>query len=390
MEVSTRKPKISSTSTGIDRISSLPDDVLHNILSYLFIFDVVQLSVLSKRWRYVWTTMPYLHFDIDQFYPQRYCDFVIAGRFKDFINWLKLLHLEQVELSDEHLISCLLSKCDFLKTLILEDFTVGDMTLLDIASMSLINVTLRNNISKVECYGNCEIRISFPGLKVLKYNAPVPKDIVVENLFSIEVVRINLIDSSLIEEKGMMLHEVIKKVHHSTSVLKLCMTSISGLYHVARRIKLSPFSFYKLKFLKLEVVIHEESMQIMMLLLKYSPNLEVLKLWSDESVDESVNWQLLDLDESIVCLESHLKSIHLTGFKGEENEIELLKFFLKNARVLEKLMIFWEMDMDKSEEASEEVLNFHRTSSHVVLTFLDAKPKQRSISGTIDIQNDST
>lgn len=61
---------------------------------------------------------------------------------------LKLLHLEQVELSDEHLISCLLSKCDFLKTLILEDFTVGDMTLLDIASMSLINVTLRNNISK--------------------------------------------------------------------------------------------------------------------------------------------------------------------------------------------------------------------------------------------------
>ncbi|KAK4738512.1 hypothetical protein R3W88_002209 [Solanum pinnatisectum] len=317
MEVSTKKPKISSTGTGIDRISSLPDDVLHNILSSLFIFDVVQLSVLSKRWRYVWTTMPYLHFDIDKFYSQRiqrYCDFVIARRFKDFINWvlisqgdtnklvqfllcfdnlfdeatilrwinhvttrrnvqelvlkfrlrkpfelpyclvtcqslqvlklhlsgdvlklpnsvgfrqLKLLHLEQVQLSDKHLISCLLSKCDFLKTLILEDFTVGDMTLVDIASMSLISVTLRNNISKVECHGNCEIRISCLNLKVLKYNAPVPKDIVVENLFSIEVVRINLIDSGSIKERSIMLHEVIKKGHHSTSVLKLCMTSIS-------------------------------------------------------------------------------------------------------------------------------------------------------------------
>lgn len=43
-----------------------------------------------------------------------------------------------------------------------------------------------------------------------------------------------------------------------------------------------PVSFYKLKSLKLEVVIHEESMQVMILLLKYSPNLEVLKLWSDE------------------------------------------------------------------------------------------------------------
>lgn len=134
----------------------------------------------------------------------------------------------------------------------------------------------------MECYGNCEIKISCPSLKVLKYNAPVPKDIVVENLFSIEVVRINLIDSGSIKQRGIMLHEVIKNVHHSTSVLKLCMTSISGLYHVARRIKLSPFSFYKLKSLKLEVVIYEESMQMMMLLLKYSPNLEVLKLWSDE------------------------------------------------------------------------------------------------------------
>lgn len=79
----------------------------------------------------------------------------------------------------------------------------------------------------MECYGNCEIKISCPSLKVLKYNAPVPKDIVVENLFSIEVVRINLIDSGSIKQRGIMLHEVIKNVHHSTSVLKLCMTSIS-------------------------------------------------------------------------------------------------------------------------------------------------------------------
>lgn len=101
------------------------------------------------------------------------------------------------------------------------------MTRLDIASTSLVHIALQNNISNVECYGNCEIKISCPSLKVLKYNAPVPKDIVVENLFSIEVVRINLIDSGSIKERGIMLHEVIKNVHHSTSVLKLCMTSIS-------------------------------------------------------------------------------------------------------------------------------------------------------------------
>ncbi|KAG5627087.1 hypothetical protein H5410_012305 [Solanum commersonii] len=56
METAAKKSMISgNTSEGIDRISSLPDE----------------LSVLSKRWRYIWTTMPYLHFDIDQFWLQQ-------------------------------------------------------------------------------------------------------------------------------------------------------------------------------------------------------------------------------------------------------------------------------------------------------------------------------
>ncbi|KAK4738511.1 hypothetical protein R3W88_002208 [Solanum pinnatisectum] len=89
-------------------------------------------------------------------------------------------------------------------------------------------------------------------------------------------------------------------------------------------------------------------------------------------------WQMHDLDESILCLESHLKSIRLIDFKGEENEIKLLKFFLKNARVLEKLTIFWVKYPDKSEEALEKVLKLPRTFSQVVLTFLDAKPQPSS------------
>ncbi|XP_019244698.1 PREDICTED: F-box/FBD/LRR-repeat protein At3g26920-like isoform X1 [Nicotiana attenuata] len=132
--------------------------------------------------------------------------------------------------------------------------------------------------------------------------------------------------------------------------------------HFARTVRLSPVSFYKLKSLRLDVEVDEELMQVMILLLKSSPNLEVLKLWSDENDGGwSENWQMCDPDESIVCLESHLKSIQLTGFKYEENEIELLRFFLKNARVLEKLTIVWESYAHKSEEAAEEVLKLPRT-----------------------------
>ncbi|KAJ0634837.1 putative F-box domain, leucine-rich repeat domain superfamily, F-box-like domain superfamily [Helianthus annuus] len=45
-----------------DRLSNLPDDVIHKILSFIGIKQAVETSALSSRWRYVWTSMPYLNF----------------------------------------------------------------------------------------------------------------------------------------------------------------------------------------------------------------------------------------------------------------------------------------------------------------------------------------
>lgn len=50
------------------------------------------------------------------------------------------------------------------------------------------------------------------------------------------------------------------------------------MYKAISKGKLSPISFYKLKTLKLYVKIVKDSMQAMILLLQYSPNLEVLQL----------------------------------------------------------------------------------------------------------------
>ncbi|MCD7449695.1 hypothetical protein HAX54_001124 [Datura stramonium] len=101
---------------------------------------------------------------------------------------LKLLHLLEVELSNEHLMSCLFSRCPVLEKLILGECTFGTMTVLDIASASLVYVSLVNYVNNAESYSNCNVKISCPNLKVLKYGAPMAKDIIIENLFSIEVV----------------------------------------------------------------------------------------------------------------------------------------------------------------------------------------------------------
>lgn len=47
---------------GEDRLSSLPNDIIHNILSLLDIRSAVQTCVLSKRWKRIWTSLPFLTF----------------------------------------------------------------------------------------------------------------------------------------------------------------------------------------------------------------------------------------------------------------------------------------------------------------------------------------
>ncbi|KAF7842732.1 F-box/LRR-repeat protein 25-like [Senna tora] len=77
-----RRSKICSAEME-DRISILPDDVLHLVLSYLETKLAVQTCVLSKRWRYLWTGISTLDFDESSFADD--------SSFKKFLN-LALLH----------------------------------------------------------------------------------------------------------------------------------------------------------------------------------------------------------------------------------------------------------------------------------------------------------
>ncbi|XP_066334003.1 F-box/LRR-repeat protein At3g59190-like [Miscanthus floridulus] len=45
---------------GEDRISDLPDGVLHHVLSLLPVQQAVQTSVLARRWRHLWKGVPAL------------------------------------------------------------------------------------------------------------------------------------------------------------------------------------------------------------------------------------------------------------------------------------------------------------------------------------------
>ncbi|KAF6169531.1 hypothetical protein GIB67_042741 [Kingdonia uniflora] len=48
---------------GEDKISDLPDSILHPILLFIPTLDTVQTCILSKRWRYAWCAIPMLDLD---------------------------------------------------------------------------------------------------------------------------------------------------------------------------------------------------------------------------------------------------------------------------------------------------------------------------------------
>ncbi|CAO2144670.1 unnamed protein product [Urochloa humidicola] len=52
---------------GLDRLSALPDCILHVIMSFMKARQAVQTCVLSKRWRHLWHAMPCLDIDFGEF-----------------------------------------------------------------------------------------------------------------------------------------------------------------------------------------------------------------------------------------------------------------------------------------------------------------------------------
>ncbi|PIA65424.1 hypothetical protein AQUCO_00100724v1 [Aquilegia coerulea] len=79
-----------ATATPDDSISALPDCIIHQIFSFLDTKLLVQSSILSNRWRYLWKTTPFLNFNLD-FFPKP--KKINRNRFIDFVD--RVLHLRE-------------------------------------------------------------------------------------------------------------------------------------------------------------------------------------------------------------------------------------------------------------------------------------------------------
>lgn len=74
---------------GVDRISELPEDIMLTILFRLEMKEAAKTSILSKRWRYIWTNWTDFDFDCLEIFPEcKYNDVPKRIEAVKYINWV--------------------------------------------------------------------------------------------------------------------------------------------------------------------------------------------------------------------------------------------------------------------------------------------------------------
>ncbi|KAJ9188551.1 hypothetical protein P3X46_003901 [Hevea brasiliensis] len=462
-----KKHKASKQSGGaVDRISNLPDAILHLILSFLQTVDAVKTSLLSKRWRYLWTSLGYLEFDHCYFwsrhirfwyqreFSEKFTNFVTCvlsfrdgsdiKRFRlssfNFCNkwvdkWihvvishnvreldlslcpegafllphsigsskyltaLKLnlfnhvleipkimvfnkltsLHLVSLRFLNDGLARLLFLGCPLLENLVLERCVYDNIKVLDIYATKLKTLTIEN--LKLDDAGDDGLRrtalkIFAPNLLSFKYMGPVARDYILQDplcIVNVDIHLVNAFEKGSLKGLGYLMCKFIGGFYN-VEVMKLSMIFLELLCSALSELVCFPAPFCNLKLLKLNAGTDKLHLQVIIHLLKSSPNLKAVHIYFMTS-DWKDNWQ--PEDEAVTCLAYHLKTVEISNFEGQDNGLEFIKFVLENGMVLERITIAWSMNLKKPLEIilkAMTIMTFPRASSTVAIIFLEPEP----------------
>ncbi|EPS64237.1 hypothetical protein M569_10544 [Genlisea aurea] len=456
---------------GEDRISGLPNDILHKILSLLHIKSVAQTCVLSKRWRSLWLTFPDLDFTtveslarcadiggsafasntaedvlgIERLLLKRNKENSILRLFKlrtvlsfaslrrliecavaldvqkldidvdtsDYFNFpcavlldkrllslrlrsenheIKLPSAEVIQRGFQSLTAMSLTRGDFndepslvniftdpffpsLKTLTLElcsgikNLKVQLSNLLDLAVVHIKSlVVMELNSKKLEnlrvdrsftSTERAQVLLSSPSLKeVIWFRNNVVENFIIDNLTNLQKVTLLNNDTEL----------NVKDLLRGTSQLKL-KDFIAGISHCHYLFICGPFielipqykPFKCLTTLTMQTFRARTniSAEALTFFLRSSPAIEDLTIvsrgpWSSET---PWNWDSASVESSL----RHLKILVVDRFTRAADDVEFVRFVLKNATVLERVSLH-STQTDINENVRNEVRGFRRAS----------------------------
>ncbi|KAK6134285.1 hypothetical protein DH2020_031975 [Rehmannia glutinosa] len=383
----------------VDRLSGLSDAVICQILSFLPTKLSVATSILAKRWRFLWTHVPNLYFDGENHniinrvimlhkvqslttFRLRYMDNCEDYEFETWITIAIARNVQNLDIRLDHqlmlprclftcktlvnltLFNCvgipssgsvslpslkkldfyfvryqvdkvlprLLSCCPVLEELIIDGIVDKDLVCYDIFSPTIKVLKVFPWYNGLGNDHNVEIKINAPALRYLQLLDCVCKQISAQMLTS-------LIQADIV---CCCFHDG-RRDYYYQPVVKF-IDSLCNVKYLKLRNKLEPDadfadpseSIRRFDYLmKLELAV---DWRFLTKFLERADNLEVLII--REQVDGSLKCNWMKPKQVPTCLLSHLRTVRIDYFECTKHELKLVKYLLKNAKVLKRMEIY--------------------------------------------------
>ncbi|XP_026398367.1 F-box/LRR-repeat protein At4g14103-like [Papaver somniferum] len=353
-----------------DRISKLPDSLINHILSFLDIKLVARTCILSKRWKYIWTSIPTLVFPYFLPNPPSLSE---TNKFMEFVDRTLVLH------DESNIQKCHLTTNELMSAsrfhLWIENLTrrnIQELELwLDQDKPFYIPLSLFRceSLNKLELIANNGTRLPgtfiFPKLKSLKLigiqftdndcwkeqhfsNCHVLEDLILEDCtwfgvsdFCISTPTLKLLEICNLTWAEEGLQNCALEIHVPNLV------SLTYCGSVAREYVLS--SFQTLESAKVHLceygnVLRKQQIGFAAYLRKLylETYAETLESCIDENEENEHSWASHMLTAG--CMFQHLQSVTYVRFSGNEREMRWVKLISKNAKDLRTIRLYLRSD----------------------------------------------
>ncbi|KAK3199566.1 hypothetical protein Dsin_022981 [Dipteronia sinensis] len=309
---------------------------------------------------------------------------------------LKSLELCFVMFIDSLSLANFVSSCPVLENLSVEGCMFVDDNIIDITSTGLKDLSFI--LPKLSTFFKYPIRREQAREYGLKVACPNRLSLKVINLRSLEFSfqEMNSLQNLFMDldhhygPYGQLKIEgchALSKMLQGVYNLKALKVSEAFLEYLHQAVDTGCFSpsFNNLKSLTLGIKSAHFNKHSLINMLDCSPNLEALKFFlqlSNSPIMSKAALKMLNIPDdpwkmpnmpngTTSCLKYNLKIIELFQVRDDKYELDLVRFFLKNGPVLQKMGISWVYGHGNTDEIISEVLKFPRSSPNVALTFIE-------------------
>ncbi|KAK2370900.1 F-box/LRR-repeat protein [Trifolium repens] len=342
-----------------DMISDLPDFILHHILSFLPTKDAVKTSILATNWRYMWTYLSALDFQMISLLDLRYHRFTLGHRSPSLTQLslqlakttlciptgipfpsLKNLKLSYATFPNNNSLEEFLSRCP-----LLQDLTLNYCYLFYINKITIASSTLRKLIINIDrfClnyhnFSNCLVDIDAVNLlsltctsrPAIQFRIVNPPTSILDSYIAFALNDSQRINQQHVSRCSLLLLSGLTNVKSLTLSKEFFRIPLYESEHL----HLLP-EFHNLTHLCLDLRIAFIKRKLILEFLLRCPKLEVLV------ISLGLTKLKFDYDNALnqvpPCFKSSLKILHIAKF--DEYGIKFAKFLLKNARLLEEIRI---------------------------------------------------